>query len=130
MRAVELAKPKGFGWQGCKAWLIDQRGDCTADDVPIAKRNWNYRLDVEHISRGVMVWADPTINIVLKRQADHRSYRVLCGLGKILCRLLGEGGGNSRQHEHDREPESRPESRARHFSVRLASRPRTANVSV
>jgi len=36
MRAVELAKLKGFRWKGCKAWLIDQRGDCAADDVPIA----------------------------------------------------------------------------------------------
>ena len=55
--------------------------------------------------------------------------RVLRGLGKVLCRLLSAGGATSRQHEHDRQSESGPESRARHFRVRLPSRPRTANVS-
>ena len=74
-----------------RAWLIDQRGNGAADDVPIAKRNGNYRLDVEHVSSGVMVGTDLTIDVVLKRQADHRSDRVLRGLGKVLRRLLGKG---------------------------------------
>ena len=92
--------------------MIDQWGDGAADDVPIAKRNWNYRLGVEHISGGVMVRTDLTIDVVLKRQADHRSDRVLRGLGKVLRRLLGEGCGTSRQRGHDSESESGPERRA------------------
>src|SRR5262249_48438948 len=80
MGAAELAKLKGFGRKGCKTWLIDQRGDCAADNVPIAERNGNYRLDVEHVSSGVMVRTNLTIDVVLNRQADHRSYRVLRGL--------------------------------------------------
>src|SRR5215472_8164335 len=130
--SAKLAKPANFkalGWKGCKARLIGQRGDCAADNVPIAKRNRDHRLDVEHVSGGVMARTDLAIDVVLKRQADHRSYWVLRGFGKVLRRLLGDGGGTSGQHEHDGESESGPESRAWHFSVFLLSRPRTANVS-
>jgi hypothetical protein len=43
--------------------------------------------------------------------------------------LLGEGGGISGQHEHDRQSDGGIEGPAWHFNVRLPSRPRTASVS-
>ena len=100
MGTTEQALLGYLGWTGCKVGQIDQRGNGTTDDVPIANRDWNNRLDVEHIASGVVFRADTAIDVVLKRQAIHRRHRILRSLGKILCGLLRTDTGVRRQQEN------------------------------
>src|SRR5215471_19581914 len=80
-------------WAGAEAGQIDQRGDRAADDIPVARSKRDYRLNIEHVRRGVVLRTDPAIDVVLKWQAVHCRDRVLRSDGEILHRLLGARTG-------------------------------------
>src|SRR5215510_5394388 len=89
MGTAEQALLGYLRWAGAEAGQIDQRGDRAADDIPVARSKRDYRLNIEHVRRGVVLRTDPAIDVVLKWQAVHCRDRVLRSDGEILHRLLG-----------------------------------------
>jgi hypothetical protein len=111
---VDVAEPEGFAaahalWQlrqpGRHVRQIDQRHDRAVDDVPVADRERNHRLDVQDVRR-VVARADAEQGVVLERQADHCGDRILRCLGEIAG-LLRERRRNGRQGHEQRKRESR-----------------------
>src|SRR5215813_6184171 len=101
MGTAEQALLGYLRWAGAEAGQIDQRGDRAADDIPVARSKRDYRLNIEHVRRGVVLRTDPAIDVVLKWQAVHCRDRVLRSDGEILYRFLGAHAAAGHQHEQE-----------------------------
>ncbi len=78
-RVADISEAEGIADAECGEDLlaVDQRHDAAIDQIPIvADTDRIDRLDVEHVGDRV-VRPDPEAGVVLKRQADHVTHRVL-----------------------------------------------------